>query len=55
MNELDLLICIIVIALIALIFFREKEQKILGSSLNKPTNSNGVLLDKLLKQKKGKN
>ena len=53
MNEFDLLICIIVIAVIALIFFREKEQKILGSSLNKPTNPNGILLDNSLKQKKG--
>ena len=53
MNEFDLLICIIVIAVIALIFFREKEQKILGSSLNKPSNPNGVLLDNSLKQKKG--
>ena len=53
MNEFDLLICIIVIALIALIFFRKKEQKILGSSLNKPTNPNGILLDNSLKQKKG--
>ncbi|MDG1325539.1 MAG: zinc-dependent peptidase [Opitutales bacterium] len=53
MNEFDLLICIIVIAVIALIFFREKEQKILGISLNKPSNPNGVLLDNSLKQKKG--
>ena len=53
MNEFILLICIIVTTLIALIFFRKKEKKILGKSPIKLTNPYGILLDNLLKQKKG--
>jgi len=54
MNEFYLLICIIIITLIALIFFRKKEKKTLGKSPIKATNPYGILLDNLLKQKKGK-
>jgi len=54
MNEFHLLICIIIITLIALIFFRKKEKKTLGKSPIKATNPYGILLDNLLKQKKGK-
>ena len=54
MNEFHLLICIIIIILIALIFFRKKEKKTLGKSPIKATNPYGILLDNLLKQKKGK-
>ena len=54
MNEFYLLICIIIITLIALIFFKKKEKKTLGKSPIKATNPYGILLDNLLKQKKGK-
>jgi MtfA peptidase len=53
MNEFNSLICIVVIATLILILFRKKEKKTLGKPLIKPTNPNGILLDNLLKQKKG--
>lgn len=53
MNDFNLLICFIVITVTLLILFRKKEKKTLGKSLIKSTNPNGILLDNLLKQKRG--
>ena len=50
MDELELIICIIIIAVVSFLILKKK--KTLGESSVKLTNPNGVLLDNLLKQKK---
>jgi len=52
MNEIELIICITITALVAFFVLKKKEKKNFDRSSVKLTNPNGVLLDNLLKQKK---
>ena len=52
MNEIELIICITITALVAFFVLKKKEKKNFDGSSVKLTNPNGVLLDNLLKQKK---
>ena len=52
MNEIELIICITITALVAFFVLKKKEKKNFDGSSVKLTNPNCVLLDNLLKQKK---